>query len=231
MINKNNMWLISFKEILSVILVCLLITIFSIIIVILIATFYIPNQIYNSMKDIVELASLLSIFLLLLYQNKIRKSAISEVGFKNPFLYWKTTFIGILGSCVILILNFYLLDNSTFLNKMMSSFIFFHIPISTTNINYALSRIFLLNMFWEELVFRGFFQSRIMNITSRFWGIVITSIFFIFYHVFIYHEIKQLFSIILISMWIGFIYSRNRNIFSSYLCHFIYNFLLYLLFY
>ncbi|MBU3182953.1 CPBP family intramembrane glutamic endopeptidase [Clostridium psychrophilum] len=84
----------------------------------------------------------------------------------------------------------------------------------------------LILAFGEEIAFRGFFQTKLCNITKSIWAIIITSLFFAIGHfstgsisVIIY----DLFFIFIDSIFYGIIYQKTKNIYSCTISHFLSN--------
>ena len=84
----------------------------------------------------------------------------------------------------------------------------------------------LILAFAEEIAFRGFFQTKLCNITKPIWAIIITSLFFAivnFSAVPISSLIYVTFFIFIDNIIYGVIYQRTKNIYSCTISHFLAN--------
>ena len=82
----------------------------------------------------------------------------------------------------------------------------------------------LILAFAEEIAFRGFFQTKLCNITKPIWAIIITSLFFAivnFSAVPISSLIYVTFFIFIDNIGYGVIYQRTKNIYSCTISHFL----------
>ncbi|NGX58460.1 MAG: hypothetical protein K940chlam3_01367 [Chlamydiae bacterium] len=74
----------------------------------------------------------------------------------------------------------------------------------------------------EELLFRGFFQNLLKKVTSVFWSVVISSVFFSFLHFSTgqglanWHIVLALF---VISCFLGYVYERQKNLWAPIALH------------
>ncbi|MBU3100878.1 MULTISPECIES: CPBP family intramembrane glutamic endopeptidase [Clostridium] len=84
----------------------------------------------------------------------------------------------------------------------------------------------LILAFAEEIAFRGFFQTKLCNITKPIWAIIITSLFFAignFSAVSISGIIYISFFIFIDNIIYGVIYQKTKNIYSCTISHFLAN--------
>lgn len=84
----------------------------------------------------------------------------------------------------------------------------------------------LILAFGEKIAFRGFFQTKLSNITKPIWAIIITWLFFAIGHFLtgsISVTIYDLFFNFIDSIFYGIIYQKTKNIYSCTISHFLSN--------
>ena len=165
---------------------------------------------------------ILPIFMMLKFQNQ----SIRTVGIKTDKVL-KSIFIGVIGSIPFAILNMIgpissgKVINPNILDGLWT-FLYFLICIAFT----------------EELVFRGFLQTRIQKIIKNKWiGIIVVGIFVGLMHVpfqmimanmsfvdFLVHDMWHLITTSLIHIYLVFLYTRDNNILAPTIAHAIMNF-------
>jgi membrane protease YdiL (CAAX protease family) len=174
--------------------------------------FYIPDTVVN----------LLPVFLILLF----RRQSIRTIGMKKKHI-GKSILIGVVGSIPFSIMNMIgPISSGKSLNPnpmdWLWSFLYFLICIA----------------FAEEVVFRGFLQTRIFGLIKNKWaGIVIVGILFALMHVpfqmvkanmtpinFLLYDLRHLITTAVIHIYLAYLYTRDNNILAPTIAHAITNF-------
>ena len=162
--------------------------------------------------------------LYLFIENKRNKGKMEDIGFipKNILFdireYWWLILIPVVLSIVsVSLFKFVLPGVYTYVSdtKILSfGKLFLQIPQ------------LLILAFAEEIAFRGFFQTKLCNITKPIWAIIITSLFFAIVN-FSAGPISSLiyvtFFIFINNIIYGVIYQRTKNIYSCTISHFLAN--------
>ena len=163
--------------------------------------------------------------LYLFIENKMNKGKMEDMGFiqKNILSdikkhWWLILMPAVLGIVSVSLCKFvlpqfylYLLDQKSMLSFDKS---FLQIPK------------LLILAFAEEIAFRGFFQTKLCNITKPIWAIIITSLFFVIVNFSagsISALIYFLFFIFIDNIIYGLIYQKTKNIYSCTISHFLAN--------
>lgn len=193
---------------------------------------YIPIAIFGflcltsiGLTNVAGLTILFSI-LYLFIENKRNKGKTEDIGFipKNILSdikkYWWLILIPVVSGIV-----------SISLSKLVLPEFYLHV-LERTKPMLSFDKLFLLIpqllilAFGEEIAFRGFFQTKLCNITKPIWATIITSLFFTIGHfsagsisVIIY----DLFFIFIDSIIYGVIYQKTKNIYTCTISHFLAN--------
>jgi membrane protease YdiL (CAAX protease family) len=194
---------------------------------------YIPIAIFGflcltsiGLTNVTGLSLTILFSILYLFIENIRnKSKMEDIGFipKNILSdikkYWWLILIPVVSGIVsVSLFKFVLPDVYSYLHasdtKPMLSFgkLFLQIPQ------------LLILAFAEEIAFRGFFQTKLCNITKPIWAIIITSLFFAIVNFSagpISGLIYILFFIFIDNIIYGVIYQRTKNIYSCTISHFL----------
>lgn len=194
---------------------------------------YIPIAIFGflcltsvGLTNVIGLSlTILFSILYLFIENKRNKGKMEDIGFipKNILSdikkYWWLILIPVVSGIVsISLFKFVLPEIYVYASdtKPMLSFgnLFLQIPK------------LLILAFAEEIAFRGFFQTKLCDITKPIWAIIITSLFFAignFSAVSITGLIYTSFFIFIDNIIYGVIYQRTKNIYSCTISHFLAN--------
>lgn len=174
--------------------------------------FYIPNVI----------VSLLPIFLILIF----RRQSLDTIGLKKT-KSWKSILLGIIGSIPFSVMNAMgPIRSGKTLNPNITDWIWIFL--------YYLVCI----AFVEEVVFRGYLQTRIFGLIKNKWiGIVLVGIMFSLMHVpfqmiranmsfvdFILYDMQHLITTMIIHIYLVYLYTRDNNIIAPTIAHAIMNF-------
>lgn len=174
--------------------------------------FYIPNGII----------SLLPMFIILMF----RKQSIGSIGIKRKNVF-KSILVGLGGSVPFLLWNIAgAISNGMRINRNLAD--------NLWNFLYYLICISLV----EELVFRGFLNTRMRGLIKTGWiNNIAVGIMFAILHIpfqmikasmtpldFILHDFTHLISTLLIHIYLVFLYSRDNNIIAPTIAHTIINF-------
>jgi len=179
------------------------------------------NVTYVDGLSLTVLFSILYLFI----ENKRNKGKMEDIGFipKNVLSdikkYWWLILIPVV-SCIV----------SISLSKFVLPEFYLYVLDKRSMLSFDKSFLQIPNLlilaFAEEIAFRGFFQTKLCNITKPIWAIIITSLFFAIGNfsagstsVLIY----ILFFIFIDNIIYGVIYQKTKNIYSCTISHFLAN--------
>jgi membrane protease YdiL (CAAX protease family) len=179
------------------------------------------NSNYVTGLSLTVLFSILYLFI----ENKMNKGKMEDIGFipKNVLSdikkYWWLILIPVV-SCIV----------SVSLSKVVLPEFYLYLLDFKPTLSFDKSFLqipkLLILAFAEEIAFRGFFQTKLCNITKPIWAIIITSLFFAIVNfsgaissVLIY----ILFFIFIDNIIYGVIYQKTKNIYSCTISHFLAN--------
>ena len=175
-----------------------------------------------------NIAGLTIIFsiLYLFIENKNNKGTMEEIGFiRNNIIndikkYWWLILLPAAFGIV-----------SILLSKIVLPDFYLHVlerirPMLSLDKLFLLVPQLLILAFGEEIAFRAFFQSRIINIMKPIWAIIITSLLFAIGHFSagaISLVIYDIFFIFIDSFVYGVIYQKTKNVYACTISHFLAN--------
>lgn len=154
-----------------------------------------------------------------------RKQSVSSLGIRKTKVM-KSIFLGIIFSLPFLISNN--------INGIINNYNFRNIESLTWNFLYYLICIGLV----EEVIFRGFIQTRIRGIIKNKWvSIFVVGFMFSILHIpfqmlqanlslieFIQHDMPHLINLVIIHVYFVYIYTRDNNLIAPIITHTIINF-------
>lgn len=179
------------------------------------------------------------IIVLLIYQKFIRKKDFSQIGIKNPLNDWKNITLGFFLSLFLVFLIIYIGIYGTpwkspwnyqlDINLLKGNLALYfertkHIGLYL-NVKYISTYLPIIGIGYEEILFRGFLQTKAMDNFGRWKGFFIVSIFFAFSH--IQYSIPERLWLLPISFLLSILYARKRNIASPLIAHMVYYFMLF----
>ncbi|MBU3146559.1 CPBP family intramembrane glutamic endopeptidase [Clostridium sp. CF012] len=193
---------------------------------------YIPIAIFGFLCLSVGLNNVVGLRLTILFsilylfiENKRNKRKLEDMGFipKNVISdvkkYWWLILIPVV-SCIVSVVLF---------KFVLPEFYFYVLdqkPMISFNKSFLQIPKLLILAFAEEIAFRGFFQTKLCNITKPIWAILITSLFFAigsFWDGPISVLIYLLFFIFIDNIIYGVIYQKTKNIYTCTISHFLAN--------
>ena len=179
------------------------------------------NVTYVGALSLTVLFSILYLFI----ENKMNKGKMKDIGFipKNILSdikkYWWLILLPVV-SCIVSIILIKFVLPEFYLNVLDK-----RPTVSFNNTFLQLPKLLIL-AFVEDIAFRGFFQTKLCNITKPIWAIIITSLFFAignFPGGSISAFILILFFIFIDNIIYGVIYQKTKNIYSCTISHFLAN--------
>jgi membrane protease YdiL (CAAX protease family) len=180
-----------------------------------------------------------SIAALLIYQKYIRRKDFSSIGIKNPIKDWKNIILGFFLSLFLVFLITYISIYGTpwkspwnyqlDINLLKGNLALYFERTQQIglylNIKYVVTYLPIIIIGYEEILYRGFLQTKAMDNFGRWKGIFIVSIFFAFSH--IKYSLLERLWLLPISFLLCILYARKRNIASPLIAHMLYDFMLF----
>lgn len=191
---------------------------FEIIVIILLT--FLPSFLFKTFKGLAIIIPLLYIFI----EKKRRNCTWGELGFypKNTILdIKKNWFLTILVSFIIQLAVFFI--GKYFVPEFIEH-IKLRIPLIEISTIVPLFITVTIGTFGEEFIFRGFIQERLGWFIKPSYAIIVTSLIFGFMHFYRGAFLIAAFdigAIIIDSIIYGIIFNRTKNIFASWIAHYL----------
>jgi len=180
-----------------------------------------------------------SIVALLIYQKYIRKKHFSLIGIRNPLDDWKNIILGFFLSLFLVFLITYMSIYGTpwkspwnyqlDINLLKGNLALYFERTKNIelyfNVRYIITYMPIIDIGYEEILCRGFLQTKAMDNFGRWKGIFIVFIFFAFSH--IKYSLLERLWLLPISFLLCILYARKRNIASPLIAHMLYYFMLF----
>jgi len=180
---------------------------------------------------VINIVGGVEIIILLFYQKFLRKKSFSQIGIRNPLADWKNIIIGVLFAISYsFLVNYAYLFGTPWASPWNHEL---HVDILRKNLVWCWAVMQLygfnfvrlhLGIVLEELIFRGFLQTKAMDSFGKWKGLILVSLIFTFSH--FTYSAESMLQILPISLMLGFLYSRKRNLTSPLITHLLGNFLL-----
>jgi membrane protease YdiL (CAAX protease family) len=190
-----------------------------------------PGIVFSREEWLLNIVAGVEIIILLFYQKFLRKKNLSQIGIKNPLADWKNIIIGVLFAISYsFLINYAYLYGTPWTSPWNYEL---HVDILRKNLIWYWSFMQLkgfnfarlhLGIVLGELIFRGFLQTKAMDSFGKWKGLILVSLIFTFAH--FTYSAESMLQILPLSLMLGFLYSRKRNLTSPLITHLLFNFLL-----